>query len=132
MTRTLTISTGTRADLVDLTAQIQDVVRESGISEGTCILYIPHTTAGITINEGADPDVKRDILAHLEKLVPRRDGYRHVEGNADAHIKASLMGCSGVVLIQGGRLALGTWQAIYLAEFDGPRTRKVLLNLQGD
>ena len=131
MTRTLTIATGTRADLVDLTAQIQDVVRESGISEGICMLYVPHTTAGITINEVADPDVTRDILAYLEKLVPRRGDYRHVEGNSDAHIKASLFGCSETVFVQGGRLLLGTWQSIYFAEFDGPRTRKVLVRVRG-
>lgn len=130
MTRILTISIETRADLVDITSQVQNVVRESGISEGICILYVPHTTAGITINEGADPDVKRDLLTHLEKLVPRRGSYRHVEGNTDAHIKASLMGCSETIFVQEGRLTLGTWQSIYFAEFDGPRTRKVLVKVR--
>jgi len=128
---TLRISTRSRAELIDITAQVQDVVKKSGISEGICVVYVPHTTAGITINEGADPDVRRDILEQLERLVPRDGSYRHVEGNADAHIKASILGSSVLIPVSGGRLSLGTWQAVFFAEFDGPRSRRVLVQVMG-
>ena len=131
MIKTLTVSTRSRTELVDMTSQIQDVVRESGLSEGICALYVPHTTAGLVINEGADPSVQRDILAQLEKMVPRDGDYRHLEGNSDAHIKASLVGSSQIVFVEEGRLVLGTWQTIYFAEFDGPRRRKVLVRVMG-
>jgi secondary thiamine-phosphate synthase enzyme len=111
--------------MVDITMQVQQVVGQSGIKEGICYLYVPHTTAGLTINENADPTVKSDILKELDKIVPWRDDYDHMEGNAAAHIKASLVGSSQFVLVIGGRLRLGTWQGIYLAEFDGPRSRRV-------
>jgi len=128
---TLRISTRSRAELIDITAQVQDVVKKSGISEGICVVYVPHTTAGITINEGADPDVRRDILEQLERLVPRDGSYRHVEGNADAHIKASILGSSVLIPVSGGRLSLGTWQAVFFAEVDGPRSRRVLVQVMG-
>ena len=131
MLHTLHVSTRSRAELVDITAQVQDLVRSSEVSEGICLVYVPHTTAGVTINEGADPDVRRDILEQLERLVPEDGRYHHLEGNADAHIKASLLGSSVLVPISGGRLSLGTWQAIFLVEFDGPRRRRVLVQVMG-
>ena len=131
MIKTLTVSTRSRTELVDITSQIQDVVRESGLSEGACVIYVPHTTAGLIINEGADPSVQRDILAQLEKIVPRDGDYRHLEGNSDAHVKASLVGGSQIVFVEEGRLVLGTWQTIYFAEFDGPRRRKVMVRVMG-
>ena len=131
MIKTLTVSTRSRTELVDMTSQIQDVVRESGLSEGICGIYVPHTTAGLLINEGADPSVQRDILAQLERMVPRDGDYRHLEGNSDAHVKASLVGSSQIVFVEEGRLVLGTWQTIYFAEFDGPRRRKVLVRVMG-
>ncbi|MCK5381122.1 MAG: secondary thiamine-phosphate synthase enzyme YjbQ [Candidatus Latescibacteria bacterium] len=132
MIHTLTIATRSRNEFVDITSKIQDVVRESGLSEGLCTIFVPHTTAGLTINEGADPSVQRDILTHLQKIIPRDDDFRHLEGNSDAHIKASLMGSSQTVFVEEGQLVLGTWQAIYFAEFDGPRRRKVMVRVSGD
>lgn len=131
MLHTLQVSTRSRAELIDITAQVQDLVKGSEVSEGICLVYVPHTTAGVTINEGADPDVRRDMLEQLERLVPEDGRYHHLEGNADAHIKASLLGSSVLVPISGGRLLLGTWQAIFLAEFDGPRSRRVLVQVMG-
>ena len=116
---------------MDITTQVQDVVKKSEVSEGICVVYVPHTTAGITINEGADPDVRRDILEQLERLVPRDGPYRHIEGNADAHIKASLLGSSVLIPVSGGRLFLGTWQAVFFGEFDGPRSRRVIVQVIG-
>ena len=132
MNKTLTIATRSRNEFVDITSQVRDVVRESGISEGLCTIFVPHTTAGLTINEGADPSVQRDILTHLGKMIPHQGDYRHLEGNSDAHIKASLMGSSQTVFVEEGQLVLGTWQAIYFAEFDGPRRRKVMVRVTGD
>ena len=131
MIHTLTIATRSRNEFVDITSQVQNVVRESGISEGLCTIFVPHTTAGLTINEGADPSVQRDILTHLQKIIPRDDDFRHLEGNSDAHIKASLMGSSQTVFVEQGQLVLGTWQAIYFAEFDGPRRRKAMVRVSG-
>ena len=122
---TIEVSTASRSQLVDITSMVREVVRKTGARDGMCLVYVPHTTAGITINEAADPAVAADILGHLEKLVPRGGGYRHREGNADAHIKASLTGFSAAVPMAGGDLELGTWQGIFLCEFDGPRRRKV-------
>lgn len=124
------VSTGTRAQLVDITSRVREVVRGSGVREGICQVYIPHTTAGVTVNEAADPDVAADILEHLERLVPR-GRYRHREGNADAHIKASLVGFSAALPVFGGDLALGTWQGVFLCEFDGPRRRRVWVTVLG-
>ncbi len=123
------VKTGRRAEFVDITAQVQEVVRDSGIRKGVCHIYVPHTTAGLTINENADPAVPADIIAHLEKLVPRSGDYRHAEGNSDSHIKASMMGFSETVLVENGALVLGTWQCVYFCEFDGPRNRTVYVQV---
>ncbi|OGW15862.1 MAG: hypothetical protein A3G93_00420 [Nitrospinae bacterium RIFCSPLOWO2_12_FULL_45_22] len=114
-----------RSDLIDITEKIRALVRESKVQDGICFLYVPHTTAGILINENADPSVARDILNELERLIPWDGHYQHREGNAAAHIKSSLAGASETIFIEAGELALGTWQGIYLAEFDGPRQRNV-------
>lgn len=121
-------STG-RSQLIDITTRIQEVVTASGIREGLCTVFIPHTTAAVTINEDADPDVIHDFLYELDKIVPWQDGYRHMEGNSAAHLKSSLIGVSEQILIENGRLMLGTWQGIYFCEFDGPRTRRVLVRI---
>ncbi len=123
------VRTSARAQMVDITGMVKEAIRESGVSEGVCIVYVPHTTAGVTINENADPDVKRDIITELEKIVPWDDGYRHDEGNSAAHLKATMTGFSQTVLITGGRPVLGTWQGIYFCEFDGPRNRKVYISV---
>ena len=115
--------------LEDITAQVNNIVRRWKIEEGLCHLYVPHTTAGIIVNENADPDVGRDILERLEALVPRRGRYHHAEGNAHAHIKASLVGQSVTIPIEDGKLALGRWQGVFLAEFDGPRERTVIVSV---
>ena len=129
MAVSIKINTRNRNEMVDITALIAEEVLKSGISEGVCTIYIPHTTAGITINEGADPSVCRDILHSLENLIPPGASYSHIEGNADSHIKASVMGNSVSVLIEKGRLLLGTWQRIFFCEFDGPRSRKFYLKV---
>jgi len=124
------VPTGLRAQMADVTAQVASVVSASGVRSGLCYVYVPHTTAGVTINENADPDVVTDILNALERLVPLKGNYRHAEGNSDAHIKASLMGFTVSVPVIDGRLALGTWQGIYFCEFDGPRRRKMLIGIE--
>ena len=121
----LLINTRGKTDFVDITSMVEEIVHLKNIQSGICHVFVPHTTAGITINENADPDVKNDMIAHLEKMVPDDGSFRHREGNSPAHIKASLVGFSTNVPINEGKLALGTWQGIYLCEFDGPRTRKV-------
>ncbi len=132
MIHSIEVRTTKRAEFVDITGRIQAVVRESGVQSGFCVVWVPHTTAGLTINENADPDVGRDMLDKLGQLAPRQGGYAHLEGNADAHIKASLMGFSATLLIENDRLVLGTWQGVYLTEFDGPRLRRVLVKIQAD
>jgi secondary thiamine-phosphate synthase enzyme len=122
------VQTGSRAQLVDITNRVRDGLRQSGVSRGICVVYVPHTTAGLTVNENADPAVAADILEQMEKLAPR-GRYRHREGNADAHIKASLTGFSLVMLVEDGDLVLGTWQGIFLCEFDGPRKRRVMVQV---
>ncbi len=125
---TLTVQTHQRNQMIDVTSEVQRVVREAGLRDGCVICYVPHTTAGITIQENADPDVVHDILWKLEQLVRKDEpGFRHSEGNSDSHIKASLMGCSSTVLVEAGRLVLGTWQGIYFCEFDGPRSRHLII-----
>ena len=114
-----------RAELIDITSQVQTIVKRSGIKEGVCYVYVPHTTAAVTINENADPSVINDIQNYLNKLVPFDGPYSHAEGNSDAHIKASFMGCSKTIVLTNGDLLLGTWQGIFFCEFDGPRNRKV-------
>jgi secondary thiamine-phosphate synthase enzyme len=125
----VTVKTDSRIDMVDITSSIQKEISKSGVKEGVCIIYVPHTTAGMTINEGADPAVCDDIMAKLNELVPPNAGYRHREGNADSHIKASLLGSSVSVLVENGSLVLGTWQKIFFCEFDGPRSRRVYLKV---
>lgn len=130
--RTLQVKTARRTHLVNITAEVQRVVAESGVRNGLCHLYVAHTTAGITLNEGDDPDVARDIEATLDRLVPQHAGYKHYEGNADSHVKSTLVGVSQTIPIENGRLALGRWQAIFLCEFDGPRTREVRAKVVAD
>ena len=131
--REFRVSTRGRTEMVDITGQVDAIVRESGVASGSVIVYCPHTTAAITINENADPSVVHDVLMALDKVLPRSDpDYRHSEGNSDAHCKSSLVGCSEQVLIQDGRLTLGTWQAVYFCEFDGPRSRRVIVQVQGE
>jgi secondary thiamine-phosphate synthase enzyme len=124
-----TLQTSGRSQLIDITSRVREAVTASGIREGLCTIFIPHTTAAVTINENADPDVVRDFLYELDKIVPWQDGYRHAEGNSAAHLKSSLIGVSEQVFIENGRLMLGTWQGIYFCEFDGPRTRRVLVRI---
>ena len=127
------ISTKNRNQMIDITGQVRSFVSQSGISNGDVIVYCPHTTAAITINENADPSVPHDILLTLEELLPHhRPGYRHSEGNSDAHCKSSLLGCSEQILIKDKSLDLGTWQGIFFCEFDGPRSRKVMLQIRGE
>ncbi|MCR4402527.1 MAG: secondary thiamine-phosphate synthase enzyme YjbQ [Firmicutes bacterium] len=122
---TLGIRTKAQDELVDITADVRRLVRESGVERGVCLVYVPHTTAGVTVNESADPDVARDILEALTRMVPRHGAYRHAEGNAAAHIRATLVGSSATIPVEGGDLALGTWQGVFFCEFDGPRSRRV-------
>jgi len=129
----LGIRTGTRSQMIDITGQVASMVAKSGIRDGDVVVFCPHTTAAVTINENADPDVVHDVLLTLSDVLPQgRPGYRHNEGNSDAHCKSSLVGCSVQVLVQDGRLRLGTWQAIYFCEFDGPRDRHVLVGFRGE
>ncbi|MBI4758896.1 MAG: YjbQ family protein [Chloroflexi bacterium] len=132
MIRELRLSTPARTAFLDITAQIEGAVRDSGVRSGVCHVFVPHTTAGITINENADPSVRQDLLATLSRLVPANGHYRHLEGNADAHVKASLVGSSVTLFIQDGRLIFGTWQGVYFCEFDGPRQRQVLVRVIPD
>lgn len=126
--RALTVPTRERCEMVDITREVSRVVKDARIADGICVVYVPHTTAGVTINENADADVARDMMAAFSEMVPRLP-YRHTEGNSDAHIKAALVGASQTVIIGNGALQLGTWQGIYLCEFDGPRTRKVYVQI---
>lgn len=125
MMTTLDVRTSERNQLLDITNQIRKVVKDSGVSDGTCLVFVPHTTAAVTINENADPTVKQDILMMLNKLVPMDREFRHAEGNSDAHVKATLTGSSVSVIIENGDIILGTWQGIFFCEFDGPRSRRV-------
>jgi secondary thiamine-phosphate synthase enzyme len=125
MIKQLRVKSSSRTEFVDITAGVQRLVAESGVRSGICYLYVPHTTSAITINENSDPNVGRDILKELNKVIPFDDQYGHSEGNSAAHIKSSLMGVSKAIMIEEGRLALGTWQAIFFCEFDGPRDRRV-------
>ena len=126
------VPTDARIQLIDITGIVAAELAKTGMKSGICYVYMPHTTAGLTINENADPDVARDILASLARLVPATGDYRHTEGNSDAHIKASIMGFSVMVPVIDGRLALGAWQAIYFCEFDGPRHRRLLVGVTGE
>ena len=124
---TCTIKSKSRNAFIDITQEIQEFVSESGIRAGYCVLHVPHTTAAVTVNEGADPSVQTDILTYLADRVPHRGTYRHMEGNSDSHIKASMIGSSVTILVEKGQLVLGTWQKVFFCEFDGPRSRKVYI-----
>ncbi|MHC4912514.1 MAG: secondary thiamine-phosphate synthase enzyme YjbQ [Planctomycetota bacterium] len=129
----LRVSSRERNQMIDITSHVGSIVSKSGITNGDAIVYCPHTTAAITINENADPSVPHDILLTLSELVPpHRPGYRHSEGNSDSHVKSSMVGCSSQILIEDGALNLGTWQGIFFCEFDGPRSRKVLVQIRGE
>lgn len=121
----LSVKTRKRTEFVDITSDINQLIQKSGTDEGLCMIYVPHTTAAVTINESADPSVKSDILMVLNQIIPWEANYRHLEGNSPAHIKSTLVGSSELIAIENGRLILGTWQGIFFCEFDGPRTRKV-------
>jgi len=126
------VGTKSRNQMIDITSQVRSLVGQSGVTDGDVIVYCPHTTAAITINENADPSVPHDMLLTLGELLPQhRSGYRHSEGNSDSHCKSSLVGCSEQILIKGGSLQLGTWQGIFFCEFDGPRSRKVIVQVRG-
>ena len=129
MTKKISISTKSRAELLDITSKVEDAVKESKTKSGVCHIFVPHTKAAIMINENADPDVGRDILNGLERLVPFSGDYAHTEGNAAAHIRSSIIGTDATVLVEGGRLKLGTWQGIFFCEFDGPRRRNVFIKI---
>lgn len=129
MLHELRVQTEQQVELRDITWEIQKLVKASGISEGLAVIFVPHTTAAVTINENADPDVVTDMIAGLHRLVPLQTGYRHMEGNSAAHIKCSMIGASETIIIEAGQLQLGTWQGIYFCEFDGPRTRKLQVKL---
>ncbi len=123
------VPTSSREQMIDVTHLLSEAIEKSGISDGVVICHVPHTTAGITINENADPDVRRDILYKLGKEIPQSDGYHHAEGNSDAHLKSSLIGCSQQVLVEDGRPILGRWQSVFFCEFDGPRKRRLIVTV---
>lgn len=129
MFKTLNIKSKSKVEFIDITEEINRIIKESKINSGICYLYVPHTTAGLTINEGADPSVKRDIISTLNRVIPFEGDYQHVEGNSAAHIKSSIVGVSQNLIIENGSLLLGTWQSVYFCEFDGPRHRRVLIKL---
>ena len=125
MTQTFSVKSLKQTELIDITRPVQEAVQKAGVKEGLCVIFTPHTTAAVTINENADPSVPRDILMELNKIVPFEDRYQHTEGNSPAHIKSSLIGCSELLFIESGKILLGTWQGIFFCEFDGPRNRQV-------
>jgi len=129
-TEKISVSTSSAEQMIDVTDKIQGIINKQRIEEGTVFLYVPHTTAAVTINESADPNVQSDIIASLHRLIPPDLDYRHFEGNSDAHIKSSLIGCNQTILIKNKRLVLGTWQAIFFCEFDGPRNRNLIVRIQ--
>ncbi len=125
----LSVKSANRTQMIDITTKVNNEIRTNGIENGVCMLFVPHTTAAITINESADPSVKHDIETVLDKLIPWEDGYHHMEGNSAAHVKSTLVGASELIEVQNGQLVLGTWQGIFFCEFDGPRHRKVHIRL---
>lgn len=129
MFETFQVKTSGKTDFIDITPSVREAVQRMGVREGICFIYVPHTTAAVTINENADPSVSKDIIMELNKIVPFQDRYQHLEGNSPAHIKASLLGPSQAILVESGRLVLGTWQGIFFCEFDGPRSRKVYVKV---
>ena len=122
---TFGVKTGQQTAMIEITSEIRKLVKDSGVKNGICVIYVPHTTAGISINENADPDVIRDFMMEMNKLIPLSDGYHHREGNSAAHIKSSMMGFSQTIIVEDGQLLMGTWQGVYFMEFDGPRIRKI-------
>jgi secondary thiamine-phosphate synthase enzyme len=126
---TINVNTERESAMINITPEVQAVIAESGVKQGICYVFIPHSTAAVTVNENADPDVVRDFIMEINKIVPRSDGYHHCEGNSAAHIKSSLLGVSETVIIEDGKLVLGTWQGVYFLEFDGPRDRKVYVKI---
>jgi len=132
MIKKLEIKTNSRSEIIDITDKIQKIISDSKIKSGICIIYVPHTTAGITVNENYDPSVRTDILDYLEKIAPAAARYKHTEGNADSHIKTSVVGSSATLVIEDGKILLGNWQGIMFCEFDGPRTRKLVIKLLED
>ena len=132
MIKQLRVSSKSRTELVDITQGVQRLVSESGVRSGVCYIYVPHTTSGITINENTDPNVGRDILKELNSVIPFDDDYGHTEGNSAAHIKSSIVGVSKAIIVEEGRLTLGTWQAVFFCEFDGPRDRRVYVKVMKD
>jgi len=132
MLETIEVNTRNRTEFIDITSKVRQAVQRSGIQSGMCYLFLPHTTAAITINENADPNVQRDMLMEMNKVIPFDDNYTHYEGNSAAHVKSSLFGVSQFVIVEGGELVLGTWQGIYFCEFDGARRRKVIVKLAED
>ena len=128
MTSRIQVASKDRCEMINITSEVQEAVRSAGVSQGICTVFVPHTTAGVTINENADPTVKDDMLKVINKIIPWDDGYRHLEGNSAAHIKSTLVGASELVAVAGGKLQLGTWQGLFFCEFDGPRRRKVHLH----
>jgi secondary thiamine-phosphate synthase enzyme len=132
-TQEITVRTSEHSQMLDITAQVAEVVVASGIRQGLAVVHVPHTTAGVTVNENADADVPHDILAALEEAIPwRQEFYRHGEGNSAAHVKSSLVGCTQTLLVEDGRLVLGTWQGVFFCEFDGPRNRKAIVRVMGE
>lgn len=129
MLKELIINTNNSVEMKDITSELSKIVIESGVKDGICTVFIPHTTAAVTINENADPDVVKDFVMEMNKIVPFKDNYKHVEGNSAAHIKSSMMGFSEIIIIHQGKLLLGTWQGVYFCEYDGPRKRKVIVKL---
>lgn len=127
MLRYINVKSRHRNEMIDITGEVEKELKETGVKSGVCYIYVPHTTAGVTINEGADPSVRHDILTTLSRLIPHDLNYAHLEGNSDAHVKSSIVGASQFVPVDEGRLILGTWQAVYFCEFDGPRHRRVIL-----
>lgn len=130
--KVLTVSTSSKVEFIDVTDKIERAIKDCGVKSGVCWAFVPHTTAAITINEGADPSVRTDIINQLEKIAPPGSHYTHREGNSPAHIKASILGPSEMIIVEEGRLRLGTWQCVYFGEFDGPRTRKLMVKVIGE
>ncbi len=126
---TFGVKTGQQTAMIEITSEVKKLVKDSGVKNGICVIYVPHTTAGISISENADPDVIRDFMMEMDKLIPLSDGYHHREGNSAAHIKSSMMGFSQTIIVEDGKLLMGTWQGIYFMEFDGPRIRKIYVKI---
>jgi secondary thiamine-phosphate synthase enzyme len=132
MIQTFSVKSSKQTEFIDITRPVQEIVQKAGVKEGLCIILVPHTTAAVTVNENADPSVPKDIVMELNKIVPFEDRYQHTEGNSPGHIKSTLVGCSQTLIIESGKLFLGTWQGIFFCEFDGPRNRQVRVKIIAD